>query len=76
MKCMEVVLKISTDLPCLMFEKVLMTLVEVGFCLIPALLPPIIQFIMVDHMFLIVTVIIEVDIGITPANILHITMVD
>ena len=44
--------------------------------LIPALLPPMIQVIMVDHLFLIVVVITEVEIYFTPANFLHITMVD
>ena len=41
----EVGLKRSTTLPCKMLEKVLMVLVEVD----PALLPPIVQVIVVDH---------------------------
>ena len=53
-----------------------MALVEVDIGLIPDLLPPIIHFIMVDHLIFIVMVITEVVIGLTPANFLHITMVD
>ena len=52
-----------------------MALVEVDIGLGPALRPPIIQVIMVDHLVFIVTVITEVGIGLTPANFLHITMV-
>ena len=58
-----------------MLDKVLMALGEVYLGLGSDLLPPIIQAIMVDHLVLIVMVIIEVGIGLTPANFLHITMV-
>ena len=53
-----------------------MVLGEVDLGLRTSLLPPTIQFIMVDHLVFIVTVIKKVDIGITPANFLHIAMVD
>ena len=59
-----------------MLEKVLIKLEEVNLCLIPALLPPIIQVIMVDYLVFIITMITEVGIGITPANFLHINMVE
>ena len=59
-----------------MLEKVLIELEEVDLGIGPALLPPIIYVIMVDHLVFIVMVITEVDIGITPANFLHINMVD
>ena len=49
---------------------------EVYIGLIPALIPPIIQLIMVDHLVFRVMVVTEVDTGIVPANFLHITMVD
>ena len=58
-----------------MLDKVLMSLVEVGLGLRPALLPYIIQMIMVDHLVSIVMVITEVNIGITPF-FLRITMMD
>ena len=45
-----------------------MALVEVDLGLGQDLLPPIAQFIMVNHLFFVVMVITEVDIGITPAN--------
>ena len=64
----------STTCTCSMFEKVLMALVEVDIGIIPALLPPIIQVIMVDHLIFIVIFITEFDIGITAFNCLHITM--
>ena len=72
----ELSLKILTTRPCSMLEKVLMALVEVDFGLGPDLLPTIIQVIMVDHMGFIVMPIKEVDIGIPPSNVMHITMVE
>ena len=59
-----------------MLDKVLMELGEVDIGIITALLPTIIQVILVDHMVFIVMVITEVDIGITQANFLHITILD
>ena len=59
-----------------MFDKVLMTLIEVDIGLGTDLLPPIIQVIMIDHLVLLVIVIIEVYIGMTSANFLHITMLE
>ena len=53
-----------------------MELGEVDISIIPDLLPPIIWVIVVDHMVFIVMVITEVDIGITQANFLHITMLE
>ena len=47
----EVGLKISDTLPCSMLEKMLIELVEVGIGIGPALLPPIIQEIMVYNHF-------------------------
>ena len=72
----EVVMKRSTTLPCSMLDEVLMAVGEGDLGLLPSLLPPIIQVILVDHQVFIVMVIIEVDIGLRPANFLHITMVD
>ena len=76
MKYTEVGMNKSTTRPCSMFYKILMALGEVDIGLGPALLPPIIQVIMVDCMVFIVMVITEVEIGITPANFLHIYMVE
>ena len=73
---MKLGLNISTNHNFLMLEKVLMALGEVDISLGPALLPSIIQVIMVDHLVFIVMVITEGDIGITSSNFLHITMVD
>ena len=53
-----------------------MAFVEMDLGLVPALLPTIIQVILVDNMGFIVMVIKEVDIGLTTASFLHITMVD
>ena len=53
-----------------------MALVEVDLGLVPPLLLPIIQVIIVDHLVFIVMVITEVVIGLTPANFLHIIMLD
>ena len=53
-----------------------MALGEVDLGLVPDLLPPIIQAIMVDNLYFIVMVITEIDIVITPANFLNITMLD
>ena len=75
-KDMEVGLKRSTTLPCSMLEKVFMALGEIDLGIVPALLPPIIQLIMVDHLVFIVMLITEVGIGLTSAKFLHITMVD
>ena len=72
----EVGLKRSTTIPCSMLWKQLMALGEADLGLISALLPPIIQVIMIDHLIFRVMVIKEVGIGNTPANFLHITMVD
>ena len=72
----EVGLKRSTTRPCSMLEKALMALVEVDIGIGPALLPPIIQVTMVDHLVSIVMVIKEVDICITPANFMYITVLD
>ena len=58
-----------------MLEKVLMALRESDIGIVLALLPPNIQVIMVYHLCLIVIVITEVGICITPDNFLHITMV-
>ena len=46
----EVGMKISTTITCSMLEKVLMALVEVHLGLGPALIPPIIHVIMLDHL--------------------------
>ena len=73
---MEVLLKRSTTIPFSMLDKLLMALVKVDLGLIPALLPTIIQAIMVDNMVFIVMLITEVGIGIAQASFLHITMVD
>ena len=59
-----------------MWLKLLMALVEVDIGLEPALLPPIIQVIMVDYLVLIDMVITELGIGLTQANFLHITMME
>ena len=48
---MEVGMKRSTTCPFSILDKGLMVLVEVDICLGPALLPPIIQVILVDHLF-------------------------
>ena len=73
---MKVGLKISTTYPFSMFRKVLISLVGADLGLEPSLLPPIIHVIMVDHLIFILMVITEVDTEITPANFLHITMVE
>ena len=65
---MEVGMNISTTIPCSMQEKMLMALGEVDLGLGPALLPPIIKVIMVDHLVFIVMVIPEMEIGLTTAN--------
>ena len=53
-----------------------MVLVKVDLGLGRAILPPIIQVIMVDHLVFIVMLIEEVVICITPANFMHIIMVE
>ena len=49
-----------------MLDKLLMALGEVDLGLVPALIPPIIQEIMVYHLVFIVMFITEGDIGLTP----------
>ena len=73
---MELGPKRSTTCTCSMLEKLLMALVEVDLGLVLALLHSIIQVIIVEHMVFIVMVITGVGIYITPANFLHITMVE
>ena len=73
---MEVGMKISITRPCSIVEILLMLVREVDLGLGPELLPSIIQVIILDHQVLIGMVITEVDIYITAANSLHITMVD
>ena len=68
MQDMEVVLNKSTTFPCSMLDKVLMELVELYMGIGPDLLPPTTQVIMVDHLFFVIMLITELDIGITPAN--------
>ena len=53
-----------------------MVMVELDIGIIPAPIPPIIKVSLVDHCFLIVTVMIEVDIGLRPDNFIHFTMLD
>ena len=53
-----------------------MVLVEMGIGLIPDLLTPTIQAIMVDNLVFIVMLIREVSIGLTPAKFIHKAMVD
>ena len=72
----EVGLKRSATSPSSMLDKFLMIMGEVDICIRPALLPPIIHMILVYHLIFIVMVITEVDIGLIPENILHITMVN
>ena len=73
---MEVGLNRSNTLPCSMLDNVLMELGEVDLGLVPAHLFLIIWVIMVDHLIFIVMAKIEVGIGLTPANFMHITIVD
>ena len=72
----ELGMKRSTTCPCSTLEKVLMAFGEEDLCLGTALLPPIIQVIMVYNLVFIVMVIIEVGRGLTTANFLHTTMVN
>ena len=76
MKDVEVGLNRSSTLPFTMLYKVLMVMGEVYICLRPALIPTIIQVILVDHCIIIVMVVTEIDIGLRPANFIHMTMVD
>ena len=76
MKDVEVGLNRSSTLPFKMLYKVLMVMGEVYICLRPALIPTIIQVILVDHWIFIVMVVTEIDIGLRPANFIHMTMVD
>ena len=48
-----------------MLDKLLMVLGEVALGLVPSLLPPVIQMVMVDHLIFIVMVITYVGIGLT-----------
>ena len=73
---MELGQQISTYSTCSMLEKVLMELEEVDLGIGPTLFPPIIQVIMVYHLVLIVMVITEVEIDITPETFMHKTMTD
>ena len=73
---MEVGLKVSTTIYCSMLDKVLMELGEVDLDLGTYLIPPIIKVIMIDQLIFIFMGITEVEIGCTPGNFLHITMVD
>ena len=76
MQYMKVGLKRSSTCPFSMSDKVLIVLGEVYLGIRPALLPPIIQVIMVYQLVFIVMVITEVDMGIRPANCMHIRMVE
>ena len=53
-----------------------MALVEVNLGLRPAILSPVIQVIMVNNLVLIAMLIKKVNIGLTPANSIHISMVN
>ena len=72
----EVGLKRSITLPLFMLGRVLMALVEVNLGLRPAILSPVIQVIMVNNLVLIAMLIKKVNIGLTPANSIHISMVN
>ena len=76
MQYIKLVSKRSTTRPGSILEKLLMALVEVNHGLGLALLPPIIHVFMADHLFFIVMMITEVEIGTTPNFFLHITIVD
>ena len=76
MKDVEVGLNRSSTIPFKMLYKVLMVMGEVYICLRPSLIPTIIQVILVDHWDFIVIVMTIVDIGLRPANFIHMTMVD
>ena len=67
-------LKSSATIPFKMLDKVLIVLVELYICIKLALNPAIILLVLVDHQVSIVMVMIEVDIGLRPANFFHITM--
>ena len=72
----EVCLNISATITYSILDQVLMVMGEVDIDLIPALLTLIIQVIFVDNQVFIVMVTIEADIGLIPANFIHITMVN
>ena len=76
MQDVELGLKRSATITFAILEKVLMLIGEVGICLRPSLIPTISQMILVDHWVLIVIFMTEVDIGLRPANFIHIIMVD
>ena len=59
-----------------MWQKVLMLLVEMNLGLRSALLPPIIQVIILYHLVFIVIVITEVKKGIASSNFMHGTVVE
>ena len=67
----ELSLKISNNLPCSLLEKVLTETREINLGFRQALLPSIIQVLLVDHQVFIVMVITGVDIGLRPSNFLH-----
>ena len=68
--------EISTNLPCSMLEKGSITTREVDLGIKQALLPPIIEMILVHNQVFIFMAMVEVEIGLRQANILHITMVE
>ena len=72
----EVGMKRSVTLICSMLEKVLIVMLEVDIGLRPALLPPVIQVILVYHHVFIVMLMTEADKGFRPETLLHITMVN
>ena len=76
MKYMELGLKRLATLPFIIFEKMLMVIGEVVIFFRPALIPPIIQVILVDNWGFIVMVMTEVEIGLRPSNCLHILLVE
>ena len=75
MQDVKVGIKRSSTIPLTIMDKVLLVMVEVELGSRQALLPPIIQVILVDHWIFIVMFMTEVDIGLRPENFLHITMV-
>ena len=70
----EVGLNISDTVPFTMMDKLLIVMGEVDIFLISSSLLPVIHLCLVDHWFLIVMVMVEVDIGILPDNFIHITI--
>ena len=76
MEDMELGHKLSATLPLIITEKLLIVMGEVYIGLRPSPIPPKIQVILVDCWIFMFMVMIEVDIGLIPATIIHITMVD